>query len=324
MEKVLITGARGFLGKALVSELERASSTVKTIHTFSSKQYDLRSREAITQLFHDKPCDTVIHLAASFGGLNSNLSNSGTYFYNNLIMGAELIEQARRSGVKKFIAVGTVASYPKHCQVPFREVDFWNGYPEESSAPYGLSKKMMCVQLEAYRKQYGFNGVSLILGNLYGPGDNFDVYSSHVIPAMMRKFYYSMQHGDNSVNLWGDGNSTRDFLFVDDAARAIRIAAERYDSPEIVNIGSGNEVSIADVARLIQKTSGFNGKINWDQTKPTGQSRRVLDITRAREFGFRPDMSLPMGLELAYRWFVDNIASVEMVEREVGNFCEYY
>ncbi len=303
MKRVLITGANGFLGRVVVDELKN-NSHCEEVFTFRSSEYDLRNRYAIRQLLSDKPADTIIHLAAVVGGIGANMKHPGTFFYENLMMGVQLIEEARRARINKFVAVGTICSYPKFTPVPFKEDDFWNGYPEETNAPYGLAKKMLTVQLDAYRKEYQFNGVTLLPVNLYGPGDNFDLESSHVIPAMLRKFHTAKENGDNVVTLWGDGSPSREFLYVDDAARAIRLAAEKYESPTPLNLGSGNEVSMKRLAELVQRTVGFRGEVRWDASKPNGQPRRCLDVSRAKELiGFSSNMTLPMGLQLTYDWF---------------------
>ncbi len=303
MKKVLITGAHGFLGRVVVDELKKNRSC-EEVFTFRSSEYDLRNRYAIRQLLTDKPADTIIHLAAVVGGIGANMKHPGTFFYENLMMGVQLIEEARRAKIDKFVAVGTICSYPKFTPVPFKEEDFWNGYPEETNAPYGLAKKMLTVQLDAYRKEFNFNGISLLPVNLYGPGDNFDLESSHVIPAMLRKFHTAKENGDQVVTLWGDGTPSREFLYVDDAARAICLAAEKYSSPSPLNLGSGHEVTMKRLAELVQKTVGFSGEVIWDSSKPNGQPRRCLDVSKAREaIGFSSNMTLPMGLQLTYDWF---------------------
>ena len=313
MRKVLVTGASGFLGKVVVKELQN-NSNCEEVFTFRSTEYDLRNRYAVRQLLVDKPADTIIHLAAVVGGIGANMKHPGTFFYENLLMGVQLIEEARRAKIGKFVAIGTICSYPKFTPVPFKEDDFWNGYPEETNAPYGLAKKMLSVQLDAYRKEYNFNGVTLLPVNLYGPGDNFDLESSHVIPAMIRKFHTAKVNGDASVTLWGDGSPSREFLYVDDAARAIRLAAERYAAPAPLNLGSGHEVAMKRLAEMIQRTVGFKGEVIWDTSKPNGQPRRCLDVSRAKEhIGFSANMTLPMGLQLTYDWFKkEHIAAKEI------------
>ncbi len=307
MKDVLITGANGFLGKRLTAELAKNCSNLKNIHTFRSAQYDLRDKQAIKALLQDKPVDTIIHLAASVGGIGANLKNPGKFFYDNLIMGVELIEQARLFGIQKFVAIGTICSYPKFTAVPFKEEDFWVGYPEETNAPYGLAKKMISVQIQAYRQQYGFNGITLLPVNMYGPGDNFDLESSHVIPAMIRKVYEARERGDNSVTFWGDGTPTREFMYVEDAARGIRLAAENYNKSEPINLGSGREIRMLELGKMIKNIVGFAGEIIWDQSKPNGQPRRCLDVSKAeKEFGFVSQVPLELGLSQTYEWYLEN------------------
>jgi GDP-L-fucose synthase len=317
MKKVLVTGAHGFLGRAVIAELQRNSPQIEEIHTFRSHQYDLRDRNAIHALLKDKQCDTIIHLAARVGGIGANMRNPGSFFYDNLMMGVELVEQARLHGVQKFLTVGTICSYPKFTPVPFKESDFWNGYPEETNAPYGLAKKMLTVQLQAYEKQYGFKGATLLMVNLYGPADNFDLQDSHVIPAMLRKFHLAHTSGAPEVTLWGDGSPSREFLFVDDAARAIRLATERYSSSDPMNIGSGHEISMRELANQVKKVVGYKGQIIWDSTKPNGQPRRCLDVTKAKSaIGFSANISLPYGLESTYRWFCEHEQELMQAEQE--------
>lgn len=311
MRRVLVTGANGFLGKALISELSKNLPSLEQLHTFRSHQYDLRDKQAIKDLLNDKPADTIIHLAAVVGGIGANQRSPGSFFYDNLMMGVQLVEQARINGIKKFINVCTICAYPKHTPVPFQEKELWNGYPEETNAPYGLAKKMLIVQLEAYRKQYGFQGISLLMVNLYGPNDNFDLENSHVIPAMIRKFNHAKAFNEPFVTLWGDGTASREFLYVDDAARAIRLASEHYTGVEPVNIGSGSEISMSELAKLIKKSVGYQGQIHWDSSKPNGQPRRCLDVTKAQEFGFKANIMLPYGLELTNKWFQENRALIE-------------
>lgn len=307
MKDVLVTGANGFLGKRLIAELAKNCSTLKNIHTFRSSEYDLREKEAIKDLLNDKPADTIIHLAASVGGIGANLKNPGKFFYDNLIMGVELIEQSRLFGIKKFIAVGTICSYPKFTPVPFKEEDFWMGYPEETNAPYGLAKKMISVQLQAYQQQYGFNGITLLPVNMYGPGDNFDLESSHVIPAMIRKVFEARERGDKSVTFWGDGTPTREFIYVDDASRGIRLAAENYNKSEPINLGTGREIKMLELAEKIKNIVGFDGKVVWDSSKPNGQPRRCLDVSKAKiEFGFNSEVPLELGLIDTFEWYLEN------------------
>ena len=314
MNNLLITGANGFLGKAVVPEFRKNSYSYDSIQTFRSSDYDLRDPEAIKDLLSEKKPSVIVHLAASVGGIGANLKYPGTFFYENLIMGSQLIECARLYGVRKFVLIGTICSYPKFTPVPFKEKDLWQGYPEETNAPYGIAKKALMVQLEAYRKQYGFQGISLLPVNLYGPQDNFDLESSHVIPAMMRKMHAAKEKGDATVELWGDGSPSREFLYVDDAARAIRLATEHYNSADAVNIGSGSEVSMKKLSEMIKHTVGYEGDIIWNVNKPNGQPRRCLDVTRAKQFGFTSNITLPMGLDLTYSWFRDNYSEIHSKE----------
>jgi GDP-L-fucose synthase len=303
MSNILVTGSSGFLGTAAVRALS-ASGRFNQIRTFRSSEYDLRDRTAIQQLFADNPVDTVLHLAAVVGGIGANQAYPGKLCYENLIMGAELIEQARVHGVKKFVLISTICAYPKFCPVPFQETNLWNGYPEETNAPYGIAKKAISVQLDAYRRQYGLNGITLLMVNLYGPNDNFDLGSSHVIPAMLRRFHEAALAGNKSVTLWGDGSASREFLYVDDAGEAITLATANYNKAEPVNIGSGQEISIKDLAQMVREITGFRGEIKWDTSRPNGQPRRCLDVTRAtKEFGFAARTALPDGLEKTYQWF---------------------
>lgn len=306
MSRLLITGGRGFLGKALIREFKENSKDFSQIETFSSSQYDLRSVEAIKRLLDDKSPDTIVHLAAKVGGIGANQKFPGTFFYENLTMGINLIEQARLAGIKKFVAICTICSYPKFTPVPFKEEELWNGYPEETNAPYGLAKKMLLVQLQAYRQEFGFNGISLFPVNLYGPNDNFDLESSHVIPAMIRKFHNAKKQGLPTVTLWGDGSPSREFLYVDDCARAIRLATERYDGAEPVNLGSGMEIPMRKLASIISELVGFKGEIVWDTSKPNGQPRRCLDVSRAKKyFNFCATTPFERGLADTYNWFLN-------------------
>jgi GDP-L-fucose synthase len=310
MKNLLITGASGFLGKAVLREFDGNCNLFDQISVFRSKEYDLRSKEAIQDLLNDKKPHTIVHLAATVGGIGANMKSPGRFLYENLIMGVELIEQARLFNIQKFVLLGTICSYPKFTPVPFQEEELWNGYPEETNAPYGLAKKLLLVQLDAYRKQYDFKGISLLPVNLYGPADNFDLESSHVIPAMIRKMHEAKERGDHEVVLWGDGSPSREFLFVDDAARGIRLATENYDNPEPVNLGSGNEITMKKLAEMIKRVVGYQGEVVWDSSKPNGQPRRCLDVTKAKKFGFTANMTLPMGLELTYQWFIENQYSI--------------
>jgi GDP-L-fucose synthase len=301
-KNVVVTGGAGFLGTRVVAELQQQGA--QNIFVPRKKDYDLVDQAAVIRLYRDARPHLIIHLAARVGGIGANQQNPGSFFYDNLMMGAQLIEVGRQVGLEKFVALGTICAYPKFTPIPFKEDDLWNGYPEETNAPYGLAKKMLLVQAQAYRQQYNFNAIYLLPVNLYGPGDNFDPASSHVIPAMILKFESALRAGQHEVELWGTGKPTREFLYVDDAARAIVLASERYDRPEPVNIGSGREISIADLAQLIADTVGFKGTIRWNTSKPDGQPRRALDTSRAeRLFGFRAEMPFEQGVRKTVEWY---------------------
>ncbi len=300
--RVLVTGGGGFFGRHLVERLGRERPAA--LLAPRANTYDLRDAGAVERCLRDARPDCVIHAAAAVGGIGANRLHPGRFFYDNAVMGLHLIEAARRQGVGKFVCLGTVCSYPVETPVPFREEDLWNGYPEETNAPYGLAKKMLLVQLQAYRQEYGFKGIYLIPVNLYGPGDNFDPESSHVIPAMIRRFTEAKEKGVSEVVLWGDGTATREFLHVSDAAEAVVLAAERYDAPEPVNVGTGFEISIRELADLIARLTGYSGRIAWDPTRPNGQMRRRLDTTRAREaFGFTARIGFEEGLAETAAWW---------------------
>jgi len=293
--RVMVTGGAGFLGRAVVARLQ--ASGADDLFVPRSATYDLRTREGIDRALGDARPDLVIHLAAVVGGIGANRENPGRFFYENAVMGIQLMEQARLAGVSKFVQIGTVCSYPKHTPVPFREEDLWNGFPEETNAPYGLAKKMLLVQGQAYRQQYGFNVIHLIPVNLYGPGDSFDPASSHVIPGLVRKCVDARDAGEEHIEVWGTGEASREFLYVEDAAEGIILAAERYDGADPVNLGVGREITIRELVHLIADLTGFTGEIRWDSSKPDGQPRRSLDTTRARDlFGFKASTGLENGL----------------------------
>ncbi len=299
---VLLTGGNGFLGGFLRERIEALRPTA--LLAPPSTELDLRDPVAVRRFLQQEKPDLVIHAAAVVGGIGANRASPGRFFYENAVMGIHLIEESRRAGVAKFVCLGTVCAYPKFTPVPFREDDLWNGYPEETNAPYGVAKKALLVQLQSYRDEYGFNGIFLLPVNLYGPRDNFDLDTSHVIPAMIRKFAEARDGGEAHVELWGDGSPTREFLYVEDAAEGILAAAEKYDKPAPVNLGRGEEIAIRDLAALIAEKTGFRGRIVWDPTKPNGQPRRMLDVSRAeRELGFRARTSLHEGIEKTVAWY---------------------
>jgi GDP-L-fucose synthase len=301
-ERVVVTGGAGFLGSYVVEKLRERG--VENIFVPRSKDYDLVRAENIRRLYDDANPDLVIHLAAVVGGIGANRANPGRYFYDNLVMGTQLIEEARLRGVRKFVALGTICAYPKFTPVPFKEDDLWNGYPEETNAPYGLAKKMMLVQSQAYRDQYGFNSIFLLPVNLYGARDNFDPQSSHVIPALIRKCVEAIRRGEDQVVCWGTGVATREFLHADDCARGILLATEKYDKSEPVNLGVGFEISIRELSEKIAALTGFRGRLVWDASQPDGQPRRRLDTSRAeREFGFSARIGFDEGLKLTIDWY---------------------
>ncbi len=299
---IIVTGGAGFLGSAIVKTLKERGFT--RLFVPRKAAYDLTRESDVIRLFRDARPDVVVHLGAVVGGIGANQQNPGKFFYDNLLMGAFLMEHARLAGVQKFVAIGTVSSYPKFTPVPFREDDLWNGYPKETNAPYGLAKKMLLVQSQAYRAQYGFNSIFLLPANLYGPGDHVDPNRSHVIPALIKKCFDAIKDRQKEIVVWGDGTPTREFLYVDDAAEGIVLALERYDKPDPVNLGSGSEISIGDLVALIVSLTGFQGRVVWDTTKPNGQPRRQLDTTKAEpEFGFKARMPLEEGLRKTIDWF---------------------
>jgi GDP-L-fucose synthase len=300
--RVVVSGGHGFLGGFVVEKLRAAGC--REISVPRSREYDLREKSEALRLYKDARPDVFIHLAAVVGGIGANRENPGRFFYDNAAMGLHVIEAARIVGLEKFVCAGTICSYPKFTPVPFREEDFWNGYPEETNAPYGLAKKMLLVQLQAYRQQYGMNGIYLTPVNLYGPRDNFDPASSHVIPALIRKCLEAKQAEAREIQAWGTGNATREFLYVEDGAEAIVAAAEKYSKPEPVNLGSGEEISIRDLLELIGSLVSYQGRVRWDASKPDGQPRRRLDTSRAiAEFGWRAETPLDKGLQETIRWY---------------------
>jgi GDP-L-fucose synthase len=314
-KRIVVTGGAGFLGSYVVQKLHERGC--KDVFVPRSKDYDLRDRNAIVRLYSDARPSLVIHLAAVVGGIGANRANPGRFFYDNAIMGIQLMEYARQFEVDKFVAVGTVCAYPKFTPVPFKEEDLWNGYPEETNAPYGLAKKMMLVQAQAYREQYGFNAIYLLPVNLYGPGDNFDLETGHVIPALIRKCVEAKQNNQREIVLWGDGFPTRGFLYVEDAAEGIVLAAERYNGDQPVNLGTGEEVAIRDLAKLVAEEVSFDGEIVWDTTKPNGQPRRCLDVSRAKKlFGFQAQTPLDKGIAKTVEWFLTHRHSVHEVAFE--------
>ncbi len=310
-KRVIVTGGGGFLGSFVVEELKQRGAT--DIFIPRKKDYDLTDHNAIDRFYNDalkgvEPGHTiVIHLAANVGGIGANREHPAEFFYDNLVMGVELMHQAWKRGVGKFVATGTVCAYPKFTPVPFKEDDLWIGYPEETNAPYGLAKKMMLVQAQSYRQQYGFNSIFLLPVNLYGPGDNFNLQTSHVIPALIRKAVEAGERGDQELQVWGDGSPTREFLYVEDAADGIVTAAEKYDGDQPVNLGSGYEISIKDLSEIIVKMTGFQGKLAWQTDKPNGQPRRGLDVTRAKElFNWRARVTFEEGMRRTIEWFKAN------------------
>jgi len=304
-ERVVVTGGAGFLGSYVIEELRRRGAT--DIFVPRSKDYDLVDMEAVKRLYRDARPTLLVHMAARVGGIGANRDNPGKFFYDNLMMGVQLIEVARQVGLKKLVALGSICAYPKFCPVPFREEDLWNGYPEETNAPYGIAKKALLVQSDAYRRQYGLSSVVLFPVNLYGPRDNFDLHSSHVIPALIRKCVEARERGDRKVVVWGTGAASREFLHARDAAEGIVAACERYDKSEAVNLGAGFEIAIRDLVSLVARLCRFDGEIVWDTSKPDGQPRRMLDTSRAlREFGWRAKIPFEDGLRETIAWYEQN------------------
>ncbi|MDD3296700.1 MAG: GDP-L-fucose synthase [Candidatus Omnitrophica bacterium] len=308
-KKVLVTGGAGFLGSYVIKSLKVRDC--KDIFVPKIEKYDLVKMNAVKRVYQDTKPDIVIHLAAVVGGIGANKENPGKFFYDNIMMGIQLMHEAMEFGVKKFVALGTICSYPKFTPVPFKEENIWDGYPEETNAPYGLAKKMLLVQAQSYRQQYGFNSIFLLPVNLYGPGDNFNPQSSHAIPAIIKKCCDAVREKKKEIILWGSGKATREFLYAEDAAEGIILAAEKYNKPEPVNLGANFEISIKDLAGLIAELTGFKGKIIWDTSKPDGQPRRRVDASRAyQEFGFKAKTSFKEGLQKTVKWYQDNQQSI--------------
>lgn len=304
-KRVVVTGGAGFLGRCTVRKLE--GTGCRDIFAPRSRDYNLVDNEAVKKLYRDARPDVVIHLAAVVGGIGANRANPGKFFYDNLMMGVQMMEQGRLAGLEKFVAIGTICAYPKFTPVPFSEGNLWDGYPEETNAPYGLAKKMLLVQSQAYRQQYGFNSIFLLPVNLYGPGDNFNPEYSHVIPALIKKVFDARQKNEEHITVWGTGKATREFLYVDDAAEGIVLGAEKYNDSQPVNLGAGFEISIEDLVELICELTGFDGEIKWDTSKPDGQPRRRLDTSRAqKEFGFSARTGFREGLQQTIDWYNDN------------------
>ena len=307
-KRICVTGGAGFLGTHLIRRLKEHGA--KEIFVPQYPEYDLVREADIIRMIDTAKPDIIIHLAAKVGGIGANREKPGEFFYDNLMMGVQLIHQSWLKGIEKFVAIGTICAYPKYTPIPFKEEDLWNGYPEETNAPYGLAKKMLLVQSQSYREQYGYNSIFLLPVNLYGPGDNFNPASSHVIPALIRKYLEAKEQGADEIVAWGDGSPTREFIYVEDAAEGIALATQNYNSSEPVNIGSSFEISIKDLTETIARLTGFNGTIRWDTTKPNGQPRRKLDTTRAREaFGFESKTDFEEGLKRTIAWYANERAN---------------
>ena len=318
-KRVMVTGGGGFLGSYVVEKLQELGA--KHIFVPRSREYDLTMKDAVERAYREAKPDLVIHLAAKVGGIGANQANPGKFFYENLEMGIQMMEVGRQRGIEKFVAIGTVCAYPKYSPAPFKEENLWNGYPEETNAPYGLAKKMLLVQAQAYREQYGFNAIYLLPVNLYGPRDNFDPESSHVIPALIRKCVLAStsKFQPSSMTVWGTGKATREFLYVEDAAEGILLAAEKYDKPMPVNLGSGGEISIKELVERIAQLTGYQGKIIWDFSKPDGQPRRLLDTSRAfQEFGFKAKTKLEDGLRKTVEWYLSDPLGMRVAPRWIS------
>ncbi len=302
-ERIVVTGGAGFLGRHLLSALQERGALPEKILVPRREEFDLTREASVVRMYQEMRPSVVIHLAGVVGGIGANREHPGSFFYANMAMGLHLIEHARQAGLKKFVQAGTICAYPKFTPVPFHEGDLWNGFPEETNAPYGIAKKSLLVMLQAYRQEYGLNGIYLLPVNLYGPGDNFDPQSSHVIPALIRKFSEAVEQGDETVTVWGSGQASREFLYVADAARGLALATERYNDPAPVNLGAGFEITIRELAEKISRLVGFEGRIVWDPSKPDGQPRRSLDTSRARAFGFAATMDFDEGLSRTIEWW---------------------
>jgi GDP-L-fucose synthase len=310
-EKIVITGGAGFLGKNLQQQLLKYGAQRESLLVPQIEDYDLTQENNVIRMYDDMNPTMVIHLAAEVGGIGANRENPGRFFYANMAMGLHLIEHARLRDIKKFVQVGTICAYPKFTPIPFKEENLWDGFPEETNAPYGIAKKALLVMLQAYRQQYGLNGIYLLPVNLYGPGDNFDLKSSHVIPALIRKFCEAVDTGAKEVVVWGTGSASREFLYVDDAARGIALATQKYDGPEPINLGAGFEITIRNLVEKIKQLAGFQGKVVWDTSKPDGQPRRCLDISRAKKlFGFEAKTDFDEGLKATIDWYRQCLAQI--------------